>query len=653
MFHYFDRVETDRGDALEGWQIELVDSVDDETVIAIFADENSTPISTVSGIENRTVSDVLGNFSLFVPDGTYNLRFYNDLGEFQRTIRFVPMFANIIDASLIPTIEAFAVSAEQDADRAETAAAISGTLYASIAAGLAATSDGDEFGVNNGDGTATVYRNSSGSEVSQRTIIIAPSNAGSAALIGTTGGSNVQADIDALEAATGTVTVRSGGVDVSTAASILNFTGQAVATEPTAGTAEINVTSQARIVQGEAVEVSSDATIVNYTGDGVTVTEPVEGTVNVAIPGGVLEPDATDHPSSLYVGDSAFDSLLLPGLGHNVTVGRLIAPNMSGIGFGGNTNTAYGMTMIGTRIGEPYMVNPRDAVLVGYENNLYAGDLVNIISIGAKSLYGDRSRVDVASARNQAPQNGIAIGVTSHFDGLTATSAGFVTIGTNAGRDQTRAFETVYIGEESGRYLGATLYNVAVGANTLGGETDQSATNTINNVAIGWYSLGAQGNGTQNVAVGGNTGRGVTTGGRNILIGHGAGSDVATANAAAGANAITTGSYNILLGDDTNASGATAQYQVAIGADAVTTKDNQFVFGRTAVVNEFVFNGYAKTNVTTVAALPNASSVAGAGARMFVSDSSVAASGNFGAAVAAGGANTVPVYSDGTSWRIG
>ena len=122
MFHYFDRVETDRGDALEGWQIELVDSADNETVIAIFADENSTPISTVSGIENRSVSDALGNFSLFVPDGTYNLRYYNDLGEFQRTIRFVPMFANIIDPSIIPSITAAADSASADAARAETAA---------------------------------------------------------------------------------------------------------------------------------------------------------------------------------------------------------------------------------------------------------------------------------------------------------------------------------------------------------------------------------------------------------------------------------------------------------------------------------------------------------------------------------------------------
>ena len=62
--------------------------------------------------------------------------------------------------------------------------------------------------------------------------------------------------------------------------------------------------------------------------------------------------------------------------------------------------------------------------------------------------------------------------------------------------------------------------------------------------------------------------------------------------------------------------------------------------------------GYQSTTPVTVATLP-AAATAGAGARHFVTDSTVAASGNFGAAVTGGGSNIVPVYSDGTSWRIG
>jgi hypothetical protein len=53
--------------------------------------------------------------------------------------------------------------------------------------------------------------------------------------------------------------------------------------------------------------------------------------------------------------------------------------------------------------------------------------------------------------------------------------------------------------------------------------------------------------------------------------------------------------------------------------------------------------------VYTVAALPSAAT-AGVGARAFVSDATLAV---FAATVAGGGANKVPVYSDGTNWKIG
>jgi hypothetical protein len=58
----------------------------------------------------------------------------------------------------------------------------------------------------------------------------------------------------------------------------------------------------------------------------------------------------------------------------------------------------------------------------------------------------------------------------------------------------------------------------------------------------------------------------------------------------------------------------------------------------------------AGQTLMTVATLP---APAIAGQRQFVSDSTAAASGNFGAVVTGGGANMVPVYSDGAGWRIG
>lgn len=56
----------------------------------------------------------------------------------------------------------------------------------------------------------------------------------------------------------------------------------------------------------------------------------------------------------------------------------------------------------------------------------------------------------------------------------------------------------------------------------------------------------------------------------------------------------------------------------------------------------------ALTNYT-VATLPSAST-SGKGARSFVTDASAP---TFGATVSGGGAVAVPVYSDGTNWKVG
>ena len=51
--------------------------------------------------------------------------------------------------------------------------------------------------------------------------------------------------------------------------------------------------------------------------------------------------------------------------------------------------------------------------------------------------------------------------------------------------------------------------------------------------------------------------------------------------------------------------------------------------------------------------VPLANLTAVSGGRAFVSDGNLAATGNFGANVAGGGANVVPVWSDGLNWYIG
>lgn len=74
-------------------------------------------------------------------------------------------------AAVVGSLTAQAKAA-RDAAQASAAAAeaVSGPTYASTSAGLAATSDGDSFAVDNGDGTVTIYLNDSGSAVAQRTL---------------------------------------------------------------------------------------------------------------------------------------------------------------------------------------------------------------------------------------------------------------------------------------------------------------------------------------------------------------------------------------------------------------------------------------------------------------------------------------------------
>lgn len=59
---------------------------------------------------------------------------------------------------------------------------------------------------------------------------------------------------------------------------------------------------------------------------------------------------------------------------------------------------------------------------------------------------------------------------------------------------------------------------------------------------------------------------------------------------------------------------------------------------------------YVKTATTTVAGLPAAGIGSGTGSRYFVTDATAT---TFASVVAGGGANRVPVYSDGTNWLIG
>lgn len=98
-----------------------------------------------------------------------------------------------------------------------------------------------------------------------------------------------------------------------------------------------------------------------------------------------------------------------------------------------------------------------------------------------------------------------------------------------------------------------------------------------------------------------------------------------------------------------------AEIEAFSGGDAASAPEFQLIF-KSSTSNEsatergrFTAAGSFKMVAVTVANLPSASSE-GAGSRHFVTDANAT---TFASIVAGGGSNNIPVYSDGTNWRIG
>lgn len=101
-----------------------------------------------------------------------------------------------------------------------------------------------------------------------------------------------------------------------------------------------------------------------------------------------------------------------------------------------------------------------------------------------------------------------------------------------------------------------------------------------------------------------------------------------------------------------NASTQFVDIKSGAGSDAVVDTGSATTSIKLAINGTTAFTikaGCSQSLVTTVAALP-AAATAGNGARAFVSDANAT---TFQSIVAGGGANNVPVFSDGTNWRIG
>jgi hypothetical protein len=102
MFHFFEAIQNTKGDALIGYYVKAVDR-DTGDVIDIYADNNATPIVSVSAVDNACLVDNDGDASFYVTAGTYHVDIYaTDAVTFIRRVNDWPMTLDI-DATLSGT----------------------------------------------------------------------------------------------------------------------------------------------------------------------------------------------------------------------------------------------------------------------------------------------------------------------------------------------------------------------------------------------------------------------------------------------------------------------------------------------------------------------------------------------------------------------
>jgi hypothetical protein len=75
MFHFKESIQNTKGDALIGYFVRLADTSDDSG-ISLYADSNSTPIVSISGLADAALVDSDGMADFWVPSGTYHMDIY-------------------------------------------------------------------------------------------------------------------------------------------------------------------------------------------------------------------------------------------------------------------------------------------------------------------------------------------------------------------------------------------------------------------------------------------------------------------------------------------------------------------------------------------------------------------------------------------------
>ena len=365
---------------------------------------------------------------------------------------------------------------------------------------------------------------------------------------------------------------------------------------------------------------------------------------------------------TVTAGGATFNGLVSQtGLGGSTYFGEgagiaddLSANNNVGIGFEalkanttGSYNTASGYkSLLANTTGSYHTASGVEAL---YSNTTGNTNTAN----GYQSLYSNTTGSYNTASGVQALRTNTA--------GNYNTASGFQAIRANT----TGSLNTAS-GYAAGRYISdGTTENQTSGTSVyIGSATKALANGDANEIVIGYNAIGA---GSNSVVLGNDS---VT---KTVLRGN-----VETDGTLTAAGVVSTGA-NIINGTlqvNTTVSNAVkiflvGSYGLVLDHDSIQTSQSNKSFtltggtyldlttwggsasirlqgGEVILTGDVSASGTVKTGAYTVATLPTPTT----GMRCYVTDSNVTASGNFGATVAAGGANTVPVFYDGTNWII-
>jgi hypothetical protein len=320
----------------------------------------------------------------------------------------------------------------------------------------------------------------------------------------------------------------------------------------------------------------------------------------------------------------------------NVTDGynNLAVGPLSGAGIIGGENCLFA----GAFAGQFCNADISDSVLVGVKAGQYGALGAGFTALGFRAMQMNAGGANCTAVGDSAlwlNQGSAAVAMGYIAGEFVQDATDSVLIGFAAGAYRLNAQRCIYMGTYAG----------AIGSN-LGSVDNQEASflsdKAANGLSAAIVAAGGDPAGQDNVGIGFQSLM-ECLGSRIVAVGTNAGGSLVGT-----ANQILSGVY-IGFNCGLNASQkADAFNQIVIGQQAWGDRDNQVVLGGTGIV-ETVLRGVTRHTTYTVATLPSASTM-GAGARAFVTNAN---STTFASIVAGGGSNGVPVYSDGTNWRIG